>query len=78
MMGEIVSAFGIGQSIITGCHVDTDLVRVIVFGLAILGAIVGGLLGAQESPQWLVGGVFIGLVSGAVAGAIISALLFKK
>ena len=55
----------------------SDLVRIIVFGLAVLGAIAGGLLGAQESPQWALGGVFIGLVSGAVGGAIISALLFK-
>ena len=56
----------------------SDLVRIIVIGLAVLGAIAGGLLGAQECPQWALGGAFIGLVIGAVGGAIISALLFKN
>ena len=56
----------------------TDLARIIVIGLAVLGAIAGGLLGAQESLQWALGGAFIALVSRAVGGAIVSALLFKK
>ena len=53
------------------------LVGIIVIGLAVLGVIAGGLLGAQESPQWTLGGAFIGLLIGAVGGAIISVLLFK-
>ena len=57
---------------------NNGLVLVIVVGLAALGAIAGGFIGAQESAQWAMGGVFIGLVSGSVGGAIISAQLFKK